>query len=395
MSTKITQDDVTKFSKYLIELGNGYRLDENYTVVMAKTGAAKLFPVGDKKKVLRIHHKDMLLGDYLLLNIFKEPLKTTNELMWFYECIENNFTASVKSLIRHIATGILEGNPSFKQMGMLAPFMKKFDKRFIEQELTAIKRHHILDIMFNKTRREAYFTSCLFDNDVMEHYGKKIRKGTWTTLQKLINTLFDTEEIEKTFRYKATIGGLLKCDAMLHVLHMGYKQMDKYFKEFMDYDVDIETFNKYIDHLERMQQLSAWLSTSTVAKDAKSESKVGFSKPSTPWENAQVPSSAVPGGIPGFRKPLVPLVQVEQPSASSIPHVNLAEEKAKNEMFNAQQAPVMSGFSSGSVPMPGQGVGFAQQQPVGQFSGSMFQTGMPSPTGGMGFTLSGTGSMFR
>lgn len=308
MSEKVvvTDADITKCIKYMIELAPPLKVDDDGFVLVKETGdKVKVDVLGDVKDTKV--QKDILVykgiipeQNIAILNPFIEGMTKSDTGEWFFDII----TSTAGNLVRMVQKSLLIHTLESKKqkdtkkdskkdaksedkkqdlglIGLVSRWVDKVDDTTItEFEQITKKISNYFTVRYFVTSKEARVVCGIINNDDFRVAHRKVRQKTWDLLIEQLKFLFGTEDFEE-FTVKSKIGCCPKLDATARLLLKVYTSLNPYLKylpesvqeEMNHKSIDLDYISNCIDLFEVFKAKSVHISL-TAAPPASAKSVV-------------------------------------------------------------------------------------------------------------------------
>lgn len=290
-NSKVTMEDFTKFVKYLVELGNTHYVDDHYAILAVNTDNPVGIKVGKKLLPLQIWHENMVVGDYVTLNLFVEKLAYCPEKHWFFTTKSFMIDFIVRKCIKRIIEIGIQSNKEdipYEVMEYVSPYLDTIDEKMIN-ELKGLKTLDLLELFYHKQSTTIQLQTKIYEEDFVNTHKPKPRVKFVKFLQQVLEKFFKTTELEEIYKYKSQFVGMQETDAYITMIHKICSVIEKPVKALLDIDFDMKTFDKYIANLTDFHKLTRWMGcTSSKAVETTKEEI-------PPWRTTPLPSGAIDG----------------------------------------------------------------------------------------------------
>lgn len=296
---EVTPQTIMDFTKLLIECGDVYEVQPDYTIKNRLTGEQVQIAKGKQAKPLMIFHEGAsCVLDVCWLNPFKENLGVSREREWFFGLI----TTLAGTLTRYIAMkliddGVKKKDDNYEQFALMSKINSKVDEQMLT-EVDKLTASAFLSVYYNKREKIAEAQTELFGKELREAF-PKFRKKTWEVLETIFVEIFGSTDLSD-YRYRAKLINIPETEAKLNVSIALLRALDPFARDILGKDLHTMEMEQHLEVLEGYSRLYAW---APVNQDTN-----GVNPPNTtPWSNTQyapvpVSASPVPAGfapIPG------------------------------------------------------------------------------------------------
>ena len=292
-----SQQDVYEFLKLLVETGGVHYVDANHTIFRSSDRT----PVGCKIGNGRENRKQIALfkegskppENAVYLNPFDELLGEHPERDWFLNMlaiIPGCLTLySMKSITETILSK--EKDTEFKSAEIIAPFVDKVDKKFLD-ELQKIRPLDVGLIFYDKQKHTAQLLCDFWEEEFETKMKSKIRKSSLKTMREMIALIYQTETPHEMI-FTSTGVPYPKFDAIVHVLSTCLTRMTPTVEKVTDLKLRADELAAHIEHMPAYHKALQWLATSTTSKPS-AEKPAG----DAPWNIAPAGSASITGVAP-------------------------------------------------------------------------------------------------
>jgi len=290
MEQIINQDSVYAFLKLVTEFGGAYYVDMNQIILTTSDNSPIGVAVGKKTLPVALFKDGMKVGNYVVLNPLVETLGKAPEREWFFQSRQLLIGGMLKQLFtRIVEIAIDKGKDTdYEKLDLVTAFYDKLDEKMLK-EIDRIKVMEWAYIFYDKATHTAQLQSDIFNTQLQESLGNKIRKQSWEVFRGLMALIFGTDDIEAKFTFTSANVAIPKADAIFHIMSMAANRLNPHVKKILNVDLHPQVLASHLEHLEKYQKLIAWFATGTSAASVSSE------KPAVPWGTAPTKTST---GVP-------------------------------------------------------------------------------------------------
>lgn len=289
------QDNVRDFIKQYIEFGNVFKLnDDGYIVKVQDDTLITLSKPDGTVAPVTIYDPTNTKTDTIVLNPFLDGMNNTEISRWFYELRSMIMCRIIFRIMEGIITkaveckenGIEDKHLTSAEINILQPYMSgefEVDRKMIKELNTLYNDSGIrnfFNIYYSRKDNSCVVHVGLFDEDVVESVGKKIRKRTWPVFTKLMLQILGVSDISELKVY-ADIPGCAKFHAYTKMYVKLLRQLKKFWS-FQDKQFDFERFFNHVDSFHEYYNTAKML-ISVPTKSTSSQS--------APWETPVSPVS--------------------------------------------------------------------------------------------------------
>lgn len=258
---KITHDDVKDFTKFLIEAGNVYAVDENLWITTKLSNEkVKIKDKGDKELPIKIYHTNRENGEYHVLNPFKETTASNKAADWFYHTIEMRMAYTLSSILKEIIElSISKEDAAQAKMVQLLTVIdvsRLIAEESMIEQLDMIQPKELISVFYHSRQKQGQVQSDINDPDVIAKY-KKIKKKTWTFISDAFWSIFGCapSEIHKLLSYTATTIPAPHSETLITLMFRYFKILEPICKILDISCPDIEQFSSHLVYIEKYQRL--------------------------------------------------------------------------------------------------------------------------------------------
>lgn len=333
---EVTNETVIQFTKLLIECGNVYEVQPDYTIKNRMTGETIMIAAAKDAKPLMIFHEGASsLQDVVWLNPFKECLGHSKSREWFFGVITTIAGVLTKYITRKlIEDGVKKNDDNYNQFALMSKIIDKVDATMLE-EIDKLGPTVFVSVYYNKKEKLAEAQTELFSSELRDAF-PKFRKKTWVVLETIFTEIFGSTDLAD-YRYRAKLLNIPETEAKLAVSIALIRQLGPFAKDFLGKDLHEQELSDHFDVLEGYSRLMAWAPVNN-------ETSNKYASPTeVPWANAASPA-------PG----MVPMSAI--PGASTIPAnmVPMTAPIAPNAITETGQVK-MSGYGGTGIPVTQEG----------------------------------------
>lgn len=287
---EVTPATIMEFTKLLIECGNIYEVQPDYTIKNRLNGEQVQISNGKGVKPLCIYHEGATVNPNVAwLNPFKETLGVSREREWFFGLI----TTLPGMMIRIITEKLIEDavkrvDDDCSNFALLSKIIDKVDQTMI-MEVNKINASSYLSVFYNKREKVAEAQTELFGKELREAF-PKFRKKTWEVIEIIFTEIFGSTDLEQ-YRYRSKLINIPETEAKLAVSVSLITAIGPWARDVLGKDLHEQELNQHMEVLEGYSRLYAY---AAVAQDTSSK----YAPPAAaPWAPAPMPG-LVPMGVP-------------------------------------------------------------------------------------------------
>ena len=287
---EVTPATIMEFTKLLIECGNIYEVQPDYTIKNRLNGEQVQISNGKGVKPLCIYHEGATVNPNVAwLNPFKETLGVSREREWFFGLI----TTLPGMMIRIITEKLIEDavkrvDDDCNNFALLSKIIDKVDQTMI-MEVNKINASSYLSVFYNKREKVAEAQTELFGKELREAF-PKFRKKTWEVIEIIFTEIFGSTDLEQ-YRYRSKLINIPETEAKLAVSVSLITAIGPWARDVLGKDLHEQELNQHMEVLEGYSRLYAY---AAVAQDTSSK----YAPPAAaPWAPAPMPG-LVPMGVP-------------------------------------------------------------------------------------------------
>ena len=287
---EVTPATIMEFTKLLIECGNIYEVQPDYTIKNRLNGEQVQISNGKGVKPLCIYHEGATVNPNVAwLNPFKETLGVSREREWFFGLI----TTLPGMMIRIITEKLIEDavkrvDDDCSNFALLSKIIDKVDQTMI-MEVNKINASSYLSVFYNKREKVAEAQTELFGKELREAF-PKFRKKTWEVIEIIFTEIFGSTDLEQ-YRYRSKLINIPETEAKLAVSVSLITAIGPWARDVLGKDLHEQELNQHMEVLEGYSRLYAY---AAVAQDTSSKYAPPAAAPRAP---APMPG-LVPMGVP-------------------------------------------------------------------------------------------------
>jgi len=327
---QISDDQITLFLKWLIELSAHYYVDDQNYIRNSEDGECVFIPGDSKSNVRRpiiLYSANITDPDALILNPFVEGNIGSEVKRWFYSYLGQVFCNHVRMIQKFIIRKAIEAKDKTKKSenlelsALISPWITHCDEKSI-QEFDKITRpiSDYLNVIYITNKRECRLNCGLLDDKIKTIHGKDIRKKFWEPILDMLKLILNTQDFSDYF----VISSNLACpqlDSTLRLLYHGYAVINKYLPylhaDEMIHDsidsIDIDYFKQNIDLLEDYRLRAKHLIVANVAKSATTPQSAVLPSIFNPMQQSVLPQAgAAPSVLPMQPNQILPNMPYNQ-----------------------------------------------------------------------------------
>lgn len=265
MANKISHQDITAFTKLLVEIGGVLIVDDDYVIrLKEKDEPILLSEDGKESAMIKIYHNNRLPGDYYVLNLFKESQFLRPEQRWFFDnAALPTMTMTLVLIMRRLINLYLNKDENNDKLVQLSNIISISDKSAptdkMKKEISSIDYKDILKLYYKQQMKTGEIQSALNDEEVKKKY-KNISKKTWAFIDDIFNSLFNTtpDGLADLFKYVTITTAAPKCEGHIVLIYRFYKRLEEVCELLEIETTDIEEFADHARYIEQYQQLASW-----------------------------------------------------------------------------------------------------------------------------------------
>ena len=288
---EVTPATIMEFTKLLIECGNVYEVQPDYTVKNRLTGEQVQISNGKGVKPLCIYHEGATVNPNVAwLNPFKETLGVSREREWFFGLI-TTIPGTMMRIIteRLIEDAVKKNDEDCSNFALMAKIIDKVDQTMIV-EVNKIHASSYLSVFYNKREKVAEAQTELFSNELKEAF-PKFRKKTWEVIEIIFSEIFGAIDLEQ-YRYRSKLINIPETEAKLAVSISLITALGPWARDVLGKDLHEQELNQHLEVLEGYSRLYAY---AAVAQDTSNK----YAPPSAaPWAPAPMAGLVPMGGTP-------------------------------------------------------------------------------------------------
>ena len=287
---EVTPATIMEFTKLLIECGNTYEIQPDYTVRNRLTGEQVQISNGKGVKPLCIFHEGATVNPNVAwLNPFKESIGVSKERDWFFGTITTLPGMLIKIIIeRLIQDGVAKKDDNCSNFALMSKIIDKVDSAMIN-EIDRIHHSSYMSVYYNKQKKVAEAQTELFTKELRDAY-PKFRKKTWEVIEIIFVEIFGSTDLEQ-YRYQAKLINIPETEAKLAVSISLITALGPWARDVLGKDLHEQELNQHMEVLEGYSRLYAY---AAMAQDTNPK----YAPQSTaPWAPAPIPG-LVPMGTP-------------------------------------------------------------------------------------------------
>lgn len=265
MANKISHQDITAFTKLLIEIGGVLKVDDEYVIRLKdKDEPIMLSEEGKEPAVIKIYHNNRIPGDYYVLNLFKESQFLRPEQRWFFDSAAlPTMTMTLVLIMRRLINLYINKEENNDKLVQLSSIISISDKSAptdkMKKEISSIQYSDILKLYYKQQMKTGEIQSSLNDEEVKKKY-KNISKKTWAFIDDIFSSLFNTtpDGLADLFKYVTITTAAPKCEGHIVLIYRFYKRLEEVCGLLEIETTDIEEFAEHARYIEQYQQLASW-----------------------------------------------------------------------------------------------------------------------------------------
>ena len=152
---EITKDTLLAFEKLLIEIGDVFKVQDNFTILNVGTDQPVTVVDGKKTKIVAFFYEGMPVSeDITVLNPFKECIGINRAREWFYNALSSLTALMLSQLMRKMLKDAVEKNDdNYNQFPLMSRIIGKVDETMLD-ELDKIRTLDLLSIYYNKKTKD-------------------------------------------------------------------------------------------------------------------------------------------------------------------------------------------------------------------------------------------------
>ena len=260
--------DIARFGKILVEWGGVYMVDKDFSIVIEKSESPVVIKTKKGNLPLKLFVGDLDDRDAAYLNIYVDTLGHTAEKDWFYSTRSLIAGNLIKRLILSIAEFAIDedGNYPSDVIDIVAPYATNIDSKTIK-EIKKLDANAYGTIVYSRPKRTAVLNTSILDNEFLEK--NHLRKKTIKVLQRMFMDLLGTEDPKEDYRYKATISGLQRTDAVLHIILKLSQNLNEFTMALLDIDLHPTEIEEHIQYLADYRKQCYWAATGELVSEQK------------------------------------------------------------------------------------------------------------------------------
>lgn len=311
---EITKDTLLAFEKLLIEIGDVFKVQDNFTILNVGTDQPVTVVDGKKTKIVAFFYEGMPVSDDItVLNPFKECIGINRAREWFYNALSSLTALMLSQLMRKMLKDAVEKNDdNYNQFPLMSRIIGKVDETMLD-ELDKIRTLDLLSIYYNKKTKTAEAQCCIQSEEYQKEH-PKYRKKTWEVFEILVKNFLGSEDISDVYTYTAKILSIPETDAKLHVIIGLLSAMDPWCRDLLGIELHGKELEEHLEALEGYARLYAFV-TQTVAEPDNAPSVAPWNQ-NTPMaysaQNTLVPASSYGVAAPPPTVSLVPTSSIDQ-----------------------------------------------------------------------------------
>ena len=305
---EINKDTLLQFEKLLIEIGDVFKVQDDYTILNVGTNQPVAVVDGKKSKIVAFFYEGMQTNDNLtILNPFKECVGINRAREWFYNSLSSLTSLMLKQLMaKMIKDAVEKKDDNYTQFPLMSRIIDKADATMID-ELDKVRTLDLLTVYYNKKNKTAE-AQCAIQTEEYQKDHSKYRKKTWEVFDILLTSFLGTDDMTETYSYTAKILAAPETDAKLHVIIGVLKALDPWCRDLLGINLHGDELEEHLDALEGYVKLYAFV-TQTVAEQEKASSIAPWNQNTPMAYNQQstlIPASACGAPPPPIAATLVP-----------------------------------------------------------------------------------------
>jgi len=296
MSEEVSGEQVEDFSKFLIELG-GFFIVEDSGEILFNDGDPVTIDIGEESKKVS-SYKETSKGDNLMLNIFSDNLVNTAAVDWFYTTKSKQMAILFQMIVsKAILYKSDEIKDSHEYVRMELTSLLKGDKKMLK-DFEELEIDDLLYILYKKKQKTAQLQTKIFDKDWMNTKHDKIPAKHWTAFHKVFKHIFkvdDEDEFNETYKFTSSMLSIPQCEAQLRIILMTMQKLEKFFRAFHPDapDFGLKEFSKHLPNIHKYHGVACWVNGSSTTR-AELEKKSNAPVVSMPKEFKSPFASATP-----------------------------------------------------------------------------------------------------
>ena len=286
---EVNAQTIVDFAKLLIQCGDVYEVQDDYTIVNKPTGERVMIMEAKEAKPLAIFHEGASSYENVKwLNPFKESLGGSKERDWFF-----NFITSISGyLTKYIIHKIIEDcikkkDDSYGAFALMSKIHDKADETMLA-EIEKLTANSLVSIYYNKREKTTEAQTELFSKELHDAF-PKFRKKSWEVFQLIFMEIFGSDDLSE-YKYRSKILDIPETEGKLAVSIALISHLGPFAKDFLGKDLHEAELNAHFEVLEGYSKLYAW---ATVNNDTMSKSAAPVAP--APWPQPAAPYGVQPG----------------------------------------------------------------------------------------------------
>ena len=326
---EVSSSTIMDFTKLLIECGDVYEVQPDYTIKNRLTGEQVQIVQGKQPKPLMIFHEGAsCLNDVAWLNPFKENLGISREREWFFGVLTTlGGTLTRYIIMKLIDDGVKKKDDNYEQFELMSKISSKVDEQMLS-EVDKITASSFISVYYNKREKLAEAQTELFSKELREAF-PKFRKKTWEVIETIFVEIFGSTDLSE-YRYRAKLINIPETEAKLAVSLAIIKAVGPYARDILGKDLHEDEVLQHFEVLEGYSRLYAWApvhqeTNKNVAPNTVpwSSQIVPFSVPTNPYINPPaMPAPAATTTTTASTGGAVPLSQLSMMGGIGVPVTN-------------------------------------------------------------------------
>lgn len=262
---------IVEFGKILVEWGNVYQVDEDdFSITTRKGNSPVVIKTKKGNRPLKLFVGDLDDRDAAYLNLYVDTLGHTAEKDWFYSTRSIIAGNLIKRLILSIAEYAMseDGDYPADVVDIVSPYAENIDENTLK-DIKKLDANTYGTIIYSRPKRTAVLTSSILDDDFMR---KKIRrKKSLKVIQQMFEDLLGTKDVKEEYRHKATVKGLQRTDAILHIMLKLSQSLNEFTMALLDIDLHPVEIESHLEHLAEYRKKCYWAATGELVSEHKAK----------------------------------------------------------------------------------------------------------------------------
>lgn len=254
---EVTPQTIMDFTKLLIECGDVYEVQPDYTIKNKMTGETVQIVQGKQPKPLMIFHEGAsCLNDVAWLNPFKENLGVSRERDWFFGVITTIGGVLTRYImLKLIDDGVKKVDDNYDQFELMSKISSKVDEQMVN-EVTKIGSSAFIRVCYNKKDKSAEAQTDLFGKEIHDAF-PKFRKKTWEVIETIFEEIYGSTDLGD-YKYRAKLINIPETEAKLAVSIAILKAVGPYARDILGKDLHENELEQHMEVLEGYSRLYAW-----------------------------------------------------------------------------------------------------------------------------------------